>query len=272
MGIPLFFGEMLLLFFHGGPTMPWQLLPKEEKYAPPFNIRILDKRSFGREPTVGVHVIKSLDDFHVDPSPGASIKKRESVVNLSWWLAAGREEERSVLVFHVLPPTAAPVVVPEQEKKEEDVAVVIEAESDEALDVSFINSQVSLFLSLPLSLPSPLPLSLSLSVCLSIPIPLSLSSPSLPCTSPLSLLLFMFNFFLPWPCLDRPWQPENGQVWLVVQVLLLHWWWAAETEGVWAGGTGSLDGDFEFHPLCDWTCDDSSYTHTLSLVSLFICW
>lgn len=54
-----------------------KLLPKEERYAPPFNIRILDKRSFGRQPTVGVHVIKCLDDFHVDPSPGASIKKRE---------------------------------------------------------------------------------------------------------------------------------------------------------------------------------------------------
>ena len=62
-------------FFHCGLTI--QLLPKEEKYAPPFNIRILDKRSFGREPMVGVHIIKSLDDFHVDPSPGASIKKRE---------------------------------------------------------------------------------------------------------------------------------------------------------------------------------------------------
>ena len=78
------FGVMVAPFLSWWLDHAMQLLPKEEKYAPPFNIRILDKRSFGREPTVGVHVIKSLDEFHVDPSPGASIKKRESVVNLSW--------------------------------------------------------------------------------------------------------------------------------------------------------------------------------------------
>ena len=52
-----------------------QLLPEDEKYAPPFKIRVLERRSFGREPTVGVHVIKSLKDFHVDSSSG--ISKRE---------------------------------------------------------------------------------------------------------------------------------------------------------------------------------------------------
>lgn len=44
-----------------------QYLPKEELYAPPLNIRILDKRNFGRMPMVGTHIIKSLKDFHVDP-------------------------------------------------------------------------------------------------------------------------------------------------------------------------------------------------------------
>ena len=47
--------------------LPTQYLPKEELYTPPLNIRILDKRSFGRMPLVGTHVIKSLKDFHVEP-------------------------------------------------------------------------------------------------------------------------------------------------------------------------------------------------------------
>ena len=46
---------------------PMQYLPKEELYAPPLNIRILDKRNFGRMPMVGTHIIKSLKDFHVEP-------------------------------------------------------------------------------------------------------------------------------------------------------------------------------------------------------------
>ena len=47
--------------------LPAQYLPKEELYAPPLNIRILDKRNFGRMPMVGTHIIKSLKDFHVEP-------------------------------------------------------------------------------------------------------------------------------------------------------------------------------------------------------------
>jgi len=42
-------------------------LPKAELYAPPLNICILAKRSFGRQPMVGTHIIKSLKDFHVEP-------------------------------------------------------------------------------------------------------------------------------------------------------------------------------------------------------------
>lgn len=47
-----------------------QELPKEDLYAPPLNIRIFDKRNFGFTqymPLVGIHIIKSLKDFRVDP-------------------------------------------------------------------------------------------------------------------------------------------------------------------------------------------------------------
>ena len=47
-----------------------QKLPKEDLYAPPLNIRIFDKKNFGfiqYMPLVGIHVIKSLKDFRVDP-------------------------------------------------------------------------------------------------------------------------------------------------------------------------------------------------------------
>ncbi|CAF0722705.1 unnamed protein product [Brachionus calyciflorus] len=42
------------------------MIPKEEIYVPPMNINILDHRNFGRKPTVGVHVIRSLSRFRVD--------------------------------------------------------------------------------------------------------------------------------------------------------------------------------------------------------------
>ena len=47
-----------------------QELPKEDLYAPPLNIRIFDKRNFGFTqymPLVGIHIIKSIKDFRVDP-------------------------------------------------------------------------------------------------------------------------------------------------------------------------------------------------------------
>ena len=62
--MPLKFGGFILL-------MVTQCLPKEELYAPPLNIRIFDKRNFGRLPLVGTHVIKSLKDFHVKPDLSA---------------------------------------------------------------------------------------------------------------------------------------------------------------------------------------------------------
>jgi hypothetical protein len=43
------------------------MLPKEELYMPPVNIRVRDHRQFGRKPTVGLHVLKSLEKFRIDP-------------------------------------------------------------------------------------------------------------------------------------------------------------------------------------------------------------
>ena len=39
------------------------MMPKEIEYAPPFIIRVLDKRDFGRLPMVGVNIIKSLEQI-----------------------------------------------------------------------------------------------------------------------------------------------------------------------------------------------------------------
>ncbi|KAK3744089.1 hypothetical protein RRG08_018716 [Elysia crispata] len=42
------------------------MLPKEELYMPPMNIRVKDHRQFGRKPTVGVHILKSLEQFRIE--------------------------------------------------------------------------------------------------------------------------------------------------------------------------------------------------------------
>ena len=44
------------------------MLPKEDLYAPPMNIKVKDHRSFGRKPVVGFHIIKSLELFRCDPT------------------------------------------------------------------------------------------------------------------------------------------------------------------------------------------------------------
>jgi hypothetical protein len=44
------------------------MLPKEDLYAPPMNIKVKDHRSFGRKPVVGFHIIKSLEQFRCDPT------------------------------------------------------------------------------------------------------------------------------------------------------------------------------------------------------------
>ena len=43
------------------------MLPKEEIYIPPMNIKVVDHRNFGRKPIVGLHIIKKLSRFHIDP-------------------------------------------------------------------------------------------------------------------------------------------------------------------------------------------------------------
>lgn len=44
------------------------MLPKEELYTPPLNIRVRDNRQFGRKPLVGVNIVKSLEEFRRDPA------------------------------------------------------------------------------------------------------------------------------------------------------------------------------------------------------------
>ncbi|KAL5471556.1 hypothetical protein EMCRGX_G029681 [Ephydatia muelleri] len=44
------------------------LLPKEQLHAPPLNIRIVEKRAFGRASMVGTHIIKSVKAFFVEPN------------------------------------------------------------------------------------------------------------------------------------------------------------------------------------------------------------
>ena len=34
---------------------------------PPVNIRVRDHRQFGRRPTVGIHVLKSLEQYRCEP-------------------------------------------------------------------------------------------------------------------------------------------------------------------------------------------------------------
>ena len=58
------------------------MMPKEIEYAPPFIIRVLDKRDFGRLPMVGVNIIKSLEQFRVDPIPEASSLMRRTSESL----------------------------------------------------------------------------------------------------------------------------------------------------------------------------------------------
>ncbi|XP_063717173.1 dysferlin-like isoform X4 [Symsagittifera roscoffensis] len=43
------------------------MLPLEEKYTPPMNIKVRDKRQFGRTPIVGNHRIKSLGSYRIKP-------------------------------------------------------------------------------------------------------------------------------------------------------------------------------------------------------------
>lgn len=44
------------------------MLPREELYMPPMNIRVRDHRQFGRKPTVGIHVLKTFEKFRCQPA------------------------------------------------------------------------------------------------------------------------------------------------------------------------------------------------------------
>jgi hypothetical protein len=60
------------------------MLPKEDLYAPPMNIKVKDHRSFGRKPIVGFNVIKSLEQFRVDPSaPSLTIMQAARKISLN---------------------------------------------------------------------------------------------------------------------------------------------------------------------------------------------
>ena len=49
------------------------MLPKEEYFMPPVNLRVRDHRAFGRKPTVGMHVIRSLEKYIVEGGPKPAI-------------------------------------------------------------------------------------------------------------------------------------------------------------------------------------------------------
>ncbi|XP_062590633.1 dysferlin-like [Saccostrea cucullata] len=59
------------------------MLPREELYMPPMNIRIRDHRQFGRKPTVGIHVLKSLEEYRCDPIRREQEEEEEGVQGVS---------------------------------------------------------------------------------------------------------------------------------------------------------------------------------------------
>ncbi|XDV44943.1 hypothetical protein PO909_013147 [Leuciscus waleckii] len=53
--------------FQGNVLFLKVLLPKEEIYAPPIVLKVIDHRPFGRKPVVGQCTISSLEEFRCDP-------------------------------------------------------------------------------------------------------------------------------------------------------------------------------------------------------------
>lgn len=45
-------------------------------YAPPFTIRVYDKRQFGQIPLVGSHTIRTLEDFKELPPETEKVKRK----------------------------------------------------------------------------------------------------------------------------------------------------------------------------------------------------
>ncbi|KAL5474945.1 hypothetical protein EMCRGX_G026978 [Ephydatia muelleri] len=64
-----------------------QNIPVKDKYAPPLNITLYDKRGFNQIVRVGVHSIKSLHDYYMDPAPSrfqtSAVRATTSCVELS---------------------------------------------------------------------------------------------------------------------------------------------------------------------------------------------
>ncbi len=54
-----------------------QPLPTNPFYCPPINLRVFDKRTFGRLPLVGLHVIKSISEYKVDQE--TIVQHREAI-------------------------------------------------------------------------------------------------------------------------------------------------------------------------------------------------
>lgn len=67
LGILREYGNFIYLLLTNIVIFLLQMLPKEELYTPPLNIRVRDNRQFGRKPMVGVHVLKSLEKFRCQP-------------------------------------------------------------------------------------------------------------------------------------------------------------------------------------------------------------
>lgn len=63
------------------------MLPKEELYMPPMNMRVRDHRQFGRKPTVGLYILKTMDKYRYPPltedhDPLADMPSNEKLKNL----------------------------------------------------------------------------------------------------------------------------------------------------------------------------------------------
>jgi hypothetical protein len=85
------------------------MLPKEDLYAPPMNIKVKDHRSFGRKPIVGFNVIKSLELFRCDPTaPSLTIMQAaRKILSMNLFL--------KILLFYTLEDAVPDVVTPIEE-------------------------------------------------------------------------------------------------------------------------------------------------------------
>ncbi|KAK7123004.1 hypothetical protein R3I94_019953 [Phoxinus phoxinus] len=72
--------------FQGNVLFLKVLLPKEEMYAPPIVLKIIDHRPFGRKPVVGQCTISSLEEFRCDPNATVAEVAMSSKMSL---MAAG---------------------------------------------------------------------------------------------------------------------------------------------------------------------------------------